>query len=110
MPSCEWMENEVLSFLPNASVVATDLTGGGDHFHLRVVDSTFEDIRTLARQRVILSHFKQYIPHTVHALDIQALAPSQAQSTEASVFHPHGEGKGIHIKSIERQLSKRELE
>ena len=105
MPTLEWMEEEVRIVLPDAEVTATDLTGGGDHFHLRIVDASFEGMTRLARQRVILARFKQYIPHAVHALDIQALAPSQTEAI-ANVFHPHAEGQGSHVKSIKRRIER----
>ena len=52
MPTIEWMENEIRKVLPNCVVKITDLTGGGDHFHLIVVDETFENKRPLARQKI----------------------------------------------------------
>jgi len=103
MPTIEWMEDEVRKVLPNSNVKVTDLTGGGDHFHLRVIDEDFQNKRPLARQRIILNHFKQFIPNQVHALDIQALTPEQASKTSENVFHPHGGGQGIHSRSIERR-------
>jgi len=106
MPTIEWMENEVHKVLPNSIVKVTDLTGGGDHFHLRVIDEAFENKRPLARQRIILNHFKQFIPYQVHALDIQALTPEQGSKTSENVFHPHGDGQGIHSRSIERRKEK----
>lgn len=106
MPTPEWIEEEVRHILPDADVTATDLTGGGDHFHLRVVDTSFEGMTRLTRQRVILARFKEHIPHTVHALDIQALAPSQAEAVGANVFHPHGGGQGVHVKSIQRRMER----
>jgi acid stress-induced BolA-like protein IbaG/YrbA len=106
MPTVEWMENEVRKVLPNSIVKVTDLTGGKDHFHLRVVDAEFENKRPLARQKIILTHFKQYIPYQVHALDIQALTPKQAGDVSENVFHPHGGGQGVHSKSIERRKQK----
>ncbi len=106
MPTIEWMENEVRKVLPNCIIKITDLTGGGDHFHIRVIDETFENKRPLARQKIILNHFKQFIPYQVHALDIQALTPEQGSKTSENVFHPHGGGQGVHSKAIERRQKK----
>ena len=106
MPTIEWMENEIRKVLPNCVVKVTDLTGGGDHFHLRVIDDMFENKRPLARQKIILNHFKQFIPYQVHALDIQALTPEQSSKISENVFHPHGGGQGVHSKSIERRKQK----
>ena len=80
MPTIEWMEAEIKSALPGSDVVITDLNGTGDHFHVRVVSEEFNGMRTLQRQKIILNHFKQYIPRQIHALDIQALTPEQANN------------------------------
>ena len=48
MPSVEWMEDEVRKAVPDAiEVTVVDLTGGSDHFHVRVVSPTFEGMRPL---------------------------------------------------------------
>ena len=107
MPTLQWMEEEIRKVLPDSMIKITDLTGGGDHFHLRVIDEQFIGKRPLARQKIILNHFKKYIPSKVHALDIQALTPEQASSISENIFHPHGGGQGIHSKSIERMKNKR---
>jgi acid stress-induced BolA-like protein IbaG/YrbA len=108
MPSTEWMESEVRAILPNCVVEVTDLTGGSDHFHVRVVDASFTGMRPLQRQKIILNHFKAHIPHSIHAIDIRAMTPEQAETTGDTVFHPHGDGQGIHVKSIEKRQSKLE--
>ena len=96
MPTIEWMEEEIKLALPGAEVVVTDLNGTGDHFHVRVVSEEFVSMRTLQRQKIILNHFKNDIPRKIHALDIQALTPEQANTTANSVFNPHSQGQGIH--------------
>lgn len=96
VPTTKWMEEEVILIVPDAVVKVTDLNGSGDHFHVRVVSEKFVGLRTLQRQKILLNHFKQYIPKTIHALDIQALTPEQANITENSVFNPHSQGQGIH--------------
>jgi acid stress-induced BolA-like protein IbaG/YrbA len=108
MPSVEWMEAEVRKAVPDAIEVAVvDLTGGADHFHVRVVSPTFEGMRPLPRQRILLGHFKPWIPNQVHALDLKCLTPEQAAADDGEVFHPHpnrrseAEFVGINIRSKE---------
>ena len=108
MPSVEWIESEVRSILPDCEVEVTDLTGGSDHFHIRVVDASFEGMRPLNRQKILLNHFKPYIPNKIHAIDIRAMTPAQAEVTGDTVFHPHGGGQGVHVKSILKRQSKEE--
>jgi hypothetical protein len=57
---------------------------------------------------IILNHFKAHIPHSIHAIDIRAMTLEQAETTGDTVFHPHGDGQGIHVKSIEKRQSKQE--
>ena len=102
MPDEPWMVERVRESLPNAEVTVTDLTGNGDHFHLLVIDSSFEGLRTLQRQRIILSVFKEFIPRVVHALDLKALTPEELETTDVNIFHPHAGGQGVHFKSIQR--------
>ncbi len=53
MPSVEWREAEVLKAVADAlEIDVADLTGGQDHFHVRVVSPTFEGARPLHRQRI----------------------------------------------------------
>ena len=90
MPSIEWMEAEVRKAVPDgAEIKIVHLTGGQDHFHVRVVSTIFDGMRPLPRQRIILSHFKPYIAHDVHALDLICLTPEQALQDDGEVFHPH---------------------
>ena len=102
MPTVQWMTEEVQKVLPDASIEVVDLTGSRDHFHVRVVCSSFEGMRPLQRQKIILNHFKPYIPHEVHAIDIRCMTPEQAENTGDTVFHPHGGGTGVHIKSLRK--------
>ena len=100
MPTIEWMKSELKGILPDSIAEVTDLNGTGDHFHVRIISKSFIGLRTLQRQKIILNHFKQYIPLKIHALDIQALTPDQAENTDASVFDPHSQGQGLHNRVI----------
>ncbi len=59
MVDAAWVEAEVRQVYPDAKIECTDLTGNGDHWFVKVVDSSFEGMRPLPRQRPILSHFKK---------------------------------------------------
>jgi acid stress-induced BolA-like protein IbaG/YrbA len=98
----EWIMNQVLIVVPDASVEVSDLHGSGDHFHVRVISPSYEGVRPLQRQRPILSHFKKYIEsNKVHALDLKCMTPEQAESSSDTAFDPHGEEAeffGVHIR------------
>lgn len=106
MPTSTWVEEEVRKVLPNCQVEVTDLTGTQDHFHVRVIDSSFDGMRPLQRQKIILNHFKPHIPHSIHAIDIRAMTPEQASNTGDTVFHPHASGTGVHMKRIQKHQDK----
>ncbi|HIF45448.1 MAG TPA: BolA/IbaG family iron-sulfur metabolism protein [Candidatus Poseidoniales archaeon] len=106
MVSTSWLEDEVRSVLPNCSVEAIDLHGTGDHFHIRIIEDTFEGMRPLQRQKIILNHFKPHIPSPIHAIDLKCMTPQQAESSGDTAFDPHGGGQGIHIKRIRKHQNK----
>ena len=107
MANEEWIMKQVLIVVPDASVEVSDLHGSGDHFHVRVISSSYEGVRPLQRQRPILSHFKQYIKsNTVHALDLKCMTPEQAESSGVTAFDPHGEEAeffGVHIRRPDKE-------
>ena len=45
MVDAEWVETEVRKVYPDADIAATDLTGNGDHWFVKVVDPSFEGMR-----------------------------------------------------------------
>jgi acid stress-induced BolA-like protein IbaG/YrbA len=106
MPTTEWLESEIKSILPNSQVEAIDLHGTMDHFHIRIIDESFADLRPLQRQKLILNHFREHIPSPIHAIDLKCMTPAQAQISEDTVFDPHGGGTGIHIKRIQKHQTK----
>ena len=78
MVDAAFIETTIRAVLPHAKVVATDLTGGGDHWHAVVSDAAFTGLRPLARQRLVLAAFTELIEaNIVHALDLRCLAPGE---------------------------------
>ena len=53
---------------------------GGGHFKLTIVALEFEGLNKVARHRAIYSALNQHFPHEIHALTINALAPSEIHS------------------------------
>ena len=68
--------------IPDCDVEAIDLNGTQDHFHIRVISESFEGMRPLQRQKIILNHFKPYIPRPIHAIDIKCMTPAQQKLQE----------------------------
>ena len=102
MVGVDWVEEEVLKAVPDAHVEVIDLHGSGDHFHVRIISESFEGVRPLQRQKQVLAVMKQHIPHPVHALDLKCMTPEQAESAGDTAFDPHGGGRGVHIRRLQR--------
>jgi stress-induced morphogen len=102
MVEAAWVEAEVLKAVPEAMVEVIDLHGSGDHFHVRVISENFEGVRPLQRQKQVLAVMKQHIPRPIHALDLKCMTPEQAESAGDTAFDPHGGGRGVHIRRLQR--------
>lgn len=48
---------------------------GGGHFHLRIISPAFVGLNTIKRHRLIYDALHDLIPHTIHALSIDAQPP-----------------------------------
>jgi BolA protein len=52
--------------------------GGAGHFRVRVIDEAFTGLRTVARHRLVYDAVRDWMPHRVHALAIEARSPAEA--------------------------------
>lgn len=102
MVQAAWIQAEVLKAVPEATVEVIDLHGSGDHFHVRVISETFEGVRPLQRQKQVLAVMSQHIPRPIHALDLKCMTPAQAETAGDTAFDPHGGGRGVHIRRINK--------
>ena len=103
MVEAAWIEEEVLKAVPDAVVEVIDLHRSGDHFHVRIISSSFDGMRPLQRQKQVLAVMKQHIPHPIHALDLKCMTPAQAETAGDTAFDPHGGGQGIHIRRLQNK-------
>lgn len=71
------LETLVQQAIPEASVKAIDLNGGGDHFELMVVSGRFEGRSMVERHRMVYGALGEAMRGAIHALRIQALTPEQ---------------------------------
>lgn len=78
MVDAAFIQGLVHEVLPQATVRPTDLTGGGDHWHVVIVDDAFAGLRTFQRQRIVMEPFKPHLlSGSVHALDLATLTPEE---------------------------------
>ena len=101
MVDADWMRQAVRGVVPDAEVHPTDLTGGGDHWHVVVVSESFEGQRSFQRQRPILAALTPHIQSgVVHALDLKCITPGELRDRHGgrlpTPFVPHRAGEGSH--------------
>lgn len=51
--------------------------GGAGHFSVDIVSSSFENLNTVARHRLIYDALKELMPDEIHALSIKASSPEK---------------------------------
>jgi BolA protein len=61
----------------HAGATRSDGSQGETHFHVRLVSASFEGLSRVERQRRIYATLKQELAGPVHALSLEALAPSE---------------------------------
>lgn len=61
--------------LPGAQVEVQDLTGGGDHFELRVTWSRFAGLGLLEQHRLVHAPLAQHLGGAIHAVKIKTRLP-----------------------------------
>jgi len=54
--------------------------GGAGHFSVRVVAPAFAGLRTVARHRLVYDCLRDWMPHRIHALAIDARTPDEPQA------------------------------
>lgn len=52
--------------------------GGGAHFKLKITSSHFSEKSQIIRHRIIYQTLNDLMPHKLHAISIQAIAPNEA--------------------------------
>lgn len=52
--------------------------GGAGHFRARLVSPRFAGLGTVARHRLVYDALRDWMPHRIHALSIDARTPDEA--------------------------------
>ncbi len=58
---------------------------GGGHYAISVVSEHFNALNRLQRHRLVYNCFSDFIPHRIHALNIEALTPDEWQEKKQGV-------------------------
>jgi stress-induced morphogen len=67
----------IVAALPDADIEVEDLTGGSDHYKLRIVSQRFEGMKPLQRHRLVYAALRAELKHDIHALSLDTIAPSE---------------------------------
>jgi BolA protein len=89
-PEPDEIRARLAAALPDARIELTDeshlhaghagASGGAGHFRVRVVSAAFTGLRTVARHRLVYDSVRDWMPHRIHALAIEARSPDEASS------------------------------
>ena len=71
------LEQTIEAAFPSATIEATDLNGGGDHFQLLVVSDRFEGLRLVQRHRLVYDALGDLMRARIHALTLTTLTPAE---------------------------------
>jgi BolA protein len=52
--------------------------GGAGHYRVRLVSPRFAGLGTVARHRLVYDSLRDWMPHRIHALSIDARTPDEA--------------------------------
>lgn len=65
------IEKRIKTALPGATIDVLDLTGGGDHFKVKVVSNLFEGKSRIDQHRMIYQALGTAMDSAIHALQIE---------------------------------------
>ena len=87
-PTADEVRDRMVAAFPGAAVTVRDdshlhaghegARGGAGHFAVRIVSAAFAGLRTVARHRLVYDPVRDWMPHRIHALSIDARTPEEA--------------------------------
>jgi len=80
MISPEEIKTTLEKALPEATIAVQDLTGGGDHFQVVVVSSSFEGKGLVDQHQMVYGALRESLGNErIHALSLKTYTPEQWQ-------------------------------
>jgi BolA protein len=86
-PTVEELRTRIESSFPGSRIEIVDdshlhaghagSAGGAGHFTVRLVSSRFGGLGTVARHRLVYDSVRDWMPHRIHALVIEARTPDE---------------------------------
>ena len=78
MIASDRVESLIKAGLPDAQIQVQDLTGGGDHYQVTVVSSSFEGQGLVQQHKLVYGTLKQEMAtEAIHALALKTYTPQQ---------------------------------
>jgi len=87
-PSVDELRERLAASLPQAHIHVVDdshlhaghagAAGGAGHFTARLVWAGFDGMSVIARHRLVYDAVRDWMPHRIHALVIEARTPAEA--------------------------------
>jgi stress-induced morphogen len=79
MVSRDELERRIRSALPDAEIVISDLTGGGDHYAVEVISKAFAGVSTVMRHRMVYAPLRDILGGPLHALQLATRTPEEQE-------------------------------
>lgn len=86
-PTLDEIRARLMDALPDAGVELVDEShlhaghagakGGAGHYRVRLVSPRFGGLGTVARHRLVYDALRDWMPHRIHALSIDARTPDE---------------------------------
>ena len=75
--SGEEIADRIKAAIDGAEVTVSDMTGGGDHYDVKVVSEKFEGISPVERHRMVYGPLMDVMGGALHALKLETRTPSE---------------------------------
>lgn len=86
MINLQEVQTRIKTKLPDAEVIVTDLTGGGDHLEAIVVSSEFAGKSKVKQHQLVYSALQEAIAsEAIHALALKTYTPEAWQEARQTV-------------------------
>ena len=70
------IKSKIIESISDAQVIASDMTGGGDHWMVKVTSKEFEGKSMVNQHRMIYAALGDWMEEAIHALDLETRTPS----------------------------------
>ena len=70
------LSDKLKESFPDATISAQDLTGGGDHWRVKIVAETFRGKSMIEQHQLVYKALGTWMQKEIHALSLDTSAPS----------------------------------